>query len=246
MNHLFFLLLLTLCIACNNTDHSEKSTDAADLENAIQQAESRRGADPAKAGGNRCLLGYQSGYDVLLTEAQVLSATGFSSDVMTVKYNKVMQPEHHSYTYKFTNNRVGRIRGLDRETKVPDLISVHSIKAMSAEQFAKSYRAVSAAEMQAAKEALNEMTGRDKKGDAESKTKQAAGNSMLNMFNEISQAWEPVAGIGDEAHWNRETRDLAVLQNGVKFELKAEISNDNEKNKSVAVELAQLILAKCN
>ncbi|WP_127125085.1 hypothetical protein [Pseudoflavitalea rhizosphaerae] len=241
----FFLLSLVLASACKNDNASKNKHAGIDLERAIDQAESRRSASPARAGDNTCLLGYQTKYDELLSTGLVLSATGFSSEVMTTQYNKVLKPEHHSYQFKFLNKRIGKIKGLSGELELPDIVAVQSIKPMTPDQFAQSYRAVTSAEMEVAKETLEDMTDQSEQQEVEKETTKKAGNSLLNTFREVSEAYSQVAGLGDNASWNSITNELAVLQKGVKFEIRAEISNDTEKNKSVAIELAKAVLSKC-
>jgi len=61
----------------------------------------------------------------------------------------------------------------------------------------------------------------------------------------VSKGYRTVEGLGDAAVWNVVTNELYVLQNGVKFEIRTDIANDTEKNKSVAVKLAEIVLNKC-
>lgn len=234
---------LLLLAGCSESNNKTKPDHDINIDDAIKQAEARRAADPSASGGNTCLLAYQQKYDALLPEEWVIRETGFDKQNMTTKYTKVMKPEHHSFTYKFTNKRRGKLRGLDREMELPDIVSVHSIKAMSPDQFTKSYRPVSDQEMQAAKDAAKDLTAG--KTDEQKETIRKGSNTLLNTFKDISQGYEAVEGLGDNAAWNKVTYDLAVLQNGVKFEIKVDVSNDVEKNKAVAIQLAKALLTKC-
>lgn len=235
--------ILPLLIACGGSNNEANVGNDIHIEDAIKQAEARRAADPSASGGNTCLLAYQEKYDALLPEEWVIRETGFDKQSMTTKYTKVMKPEHHSFAYKFTNKRRGKLRGFDHEMELPDIVSVHSIKAMSPDQFTKSYRAISDEEMQAAKDAAKELTAG--KTEEQQEATRKGTNSMLDTFKEVSKGYEAVEGLGDKATWNKVTNDLAVLQNGVKFEIKADVSNDAEKNKAVAIQLAKEVLTKC-
>ena len=68
---------------------------------------------------------------------------------------------------------------------------------------------------------------------------------MTNAFSEIAKAYIKVEGLGDAAVWNTKTNELNVLQNGVKFTLVTDLSNDKEVNKGLAISLAKIILDKC-
>jgi len=245
--------------ACNNDNSSnDKVGDVIVIDDAIAAAEARRGKDPQASGGNTCLLTYQQKYDQLILESDVLTATGFSTAVMKTKYNKVMKPEYHSFQYIFRNGRRGKTLGLDREMDLSDVVSVGSIKAMSLQQFKDSYRVVTDEEIKAASDALKDISEGNSDDDqanaalkkakgqgVDEKTIQKTGGVILGTIKEVSKANSPVEGLGDAAVWNPVTDDLHVLQNGVKFDLKASISNDKEKNKALATKLARMILEQC-
>ena len=250
-----------LALSSCKDDSSNRSTiknDTLGVDEAIAAAESLRGKDPDASGGNTCLLAYQQKYDQLIAESEVSAATGFSPGVMETKYNKVMKPEYHSFQYTFKNGRKGKVLGFDREMELSDVVSVGSIKAMSLQQFKDSYRVVTDEEMQAVQEALNDLSdggsGNDqadaalkkaKDQNLDKKTIRKAGGGILSTIKEVSKANTPVAGVGDAAVWNPVTDDLHVLQDGVKFDLKASISNDKEVNKALAIKLAQKVLEHC-
>lgn len=252
---LFFLLL----ISCKSGDDKSETPGAVNIENAIAEAEARRGADPAASGGNTCLLAYQEKYDQLIGEQEVLDVTGFRADVMETKYNKVMKPEYHSFDMKFKNKRKGKVRGLDIVMELPDVVSVGAIKSMSLNQFKDSYRVVSDEEMQAARDALNDMAD-GKSSDPEAaaaldaaekqnvskETVKKVGGGVLDVIKEVGKANTVVEGVGDAAVWNTVSNELYVLQNGVKFQVRAEVSEDTGKNKAIAMEIARRILKKCS
>jgi len=256
----FFVLSLAIALtSCSENNGNTSNSGEVDLESAIENAESRRKADPNAKGGNKCLLDYQSKYDALVSEAEVLAATGFSKDVMETKNNnKLKNPEYHEFVYRFKNKRTGYVKALKREMEVPDVVALRAIAPMSLQSFQQTYRAITDEEMKVATDALNDVVdgnSDDARADAAmEKTREKniskdqikkTGGVLTDAFKEVSEGYRNVDGLGDAAVWNVVTNELTVLQNGVKFEIRTDISNDTEKNKSVAVELAKIILNKC-
>lgn len=255
----FLIASLFLALAsCSENKGKKSGSDNVDLESAIENVESRRKADPNASGGNQCLLDYQTKYDALVSEAEVLAATGFSKNVMEIKNNnKLKNPEYHSFEYKFKNGRVSE-SGITKGIAMPDVIAVSSIKAISLSAFENTYKAIADEEMQVAKDALNDAT-EGKSGDAEAdaavkkaeelnvskeQVKDIAGG-MMDAMKEVSKGYRIVENLGDAARWNIVSNELYVLQNGVQFVILSDVDDDNETNKSVAIKLAEIVLNKC-
>ncbi len=248
------MLCLTL-FSCGNSENKKQNGNDINIDAVINS----RSQDPDAKGDNKCLLDYQTKYDQLLSENDVLHATGFSKDKMEIKYNKVLKnAEHHEFVYKFKNGRMGKVRGFNNEVQLPDMVVVRSIKPMSLSQFENSYRAITDEEMQVANDALDEIAeGNSGDAEADAAVKKAkelnvskeqikkTGGALTGMFKEVSEGYRTVEDLGDAAVWNVVTNELYVLQNGVKFEIRTDISNDTEKNKTVAVKLAEIVLNKC-
>ncbi len=252
-------LALLLLSACSSNKDGNNIQGNINMEQAISNAEKRSGADPNTSGGNTCLLDYASRYDQLLTTEMVLLATGFSDATMKTKYQKLMKNNaYHEVTYSFKNGRQGSITGLKGIYTIPDVIALSSIKAMSLQQFNDSYRALTDEEEEAVEEAKKEvLSGKsgDKDADkaldklkreglSEEQTRKTT-NVLTNAFKEVAKAWQVLEGLGQAARWNTRTQELVILQNGVQFALRIDISNDSARNKSVAMGLAKEILAKC-
>lgn len=258
LNYVLIIGFLMI-ISCSDKNNSTSNPGEIDLESAIENAESRRKADPNASGGNKCLLDFQSKYDQLLSEQDILTATGFSKDLMEIKYQKVLKnPEYHEVVYNFDNKRNAYIPALKMNADVPDVISVRSIKPMSLTQFENSYKAISEEEMQVARDMVDDVTeGNSGEADAEAAMQKAkeqnisneqikeTSNVMMDAFKKVSEGYRVVDGLGDAARWNIVTNELTVLQNGVQFQIMSDLSNDLEKNKSVAIDLAKKILDKC-
>lgn len=244
--------------ACTDNETSSQSV-SGNLEKIIENAESQQRIDPKASGDNKCLLDYQTRYDQLLAEEDIIAATGFSKDVMQTKYQKVMKnPEYHEVVYKFKNKRIGKIPELDMEMELPDVVAIRAIKPMSLAQFKGSYRAATDEEMELAKNEINKavdgksnnkevdqaMDELNKKG-IDKKTVKGTANIITDKIKEVSRGNREVEGLGDAANWNVVTNELTVVQNGVQFQILANLSNDPERNKSVALGLAKKVIEKC-
>lgn len=252
---LFFSLIL---ISCSEDKNKLTNSGEIDLESAIENAESRRKLDPNASGGNTCLLDYQKKYDQLVSETDVLKATVFSKEKLETKYQKVMKnSEYHEFLFKFKNKRIGKVRGLTREMEIPDIVKVRGIKAMSLNDFENNYRALTD-EMDLANQAVDDiLEGKSGEAEAEAAVKKAeehniskeqvkeVSGKLMDAFKEVSEGYRKVMNLGDAARWNLVTNELVVLQNGVKFELMIDVSNDPKINQKVAFDLAQIILNKC-
>ena len=248
-------MLSLILFSCGNNDNKQQNGNDINLDAVINS----KSTDPNAQGDNKCLLDYQQKYDALLSESDVIAATGFVGKTPETKYNKVLKnPEHHEFVYKFKNGRKGKVKGIDMEMELPDVVVVRSIKPMSLTTFNQSYREVTDEQMQVAKDALNDIAeGNSGDADADAALQKAkeqniskeqikkTGGGIMDAIKDVSKGYRTVKGLGDAATWNVVTNELIVLQNGVKFEIRIEISNDNEKNKSAAIKLAEIILNKC-
>lgn len=257
-----YLLIFSLFIglaSCSENKSNKSNSGDVDLESAIENAENRRKADPDASGGNKCLLDYVTKYDQILSEADLITATGFSKDVMETKYNKALKnPEYHSFEYKFKNGRKQEIKQIGMEMAMPDVVKLQAIKAISLSAFENTYKAISDEEMQVAKDVLNDAAdGKSGDADADAAVKKAAeknvsteqvkktGGSIMDAIKEVSQGYRVVDNLGDAARWNIVSQELYVLQNGVQFVILCKVNDDIEKNKTTAIELANIILNRC-
>ena len=257
-----FLLLLSfslLIFSCSGKSGSKSNSDDINLEDAIQNAENRRKTDPNASGGNKCLLEYQNKYDQLISEAEVLSATGFAKQTLEAEYKKTLDnPEYHSFKFTFANGRLKKFPFLKQKIAAPDNIAIQSIKAISLAAFENSNKVISDEETEATKVVLKDVTegnSGDAKADATAKKAQElnvsteeinkTGGDMLDTFKNISKGYSVVNDLGEAARWNTVTSELSVLENGVQFVIWCDVNDDTEKNKSVAIVLAKIILNKC-
>ncbi|TJZ61489.1 hypothetical protein FAZ15_09875 [Sphingobacterium olei] len=240
--------------SCGEKKNNSSNKDGLDLEAIIN----KKSNDSNAKGDNKCLLEYQTKYDQLLSEDDVIAATGFSKSVLKTKSSMVLKdPEYHSFEYKFSNGRM-RTMPMVGKLEIPDVVKVKSIKAISLTAFESTYKAISDEEMQVAKEALNDVT-EGKSGDAEADAalKKAEehnvskeqvkeiGGGMMDVMKEVSKGYRVVDNLGDAARWNIVSNELYILQNGVQLVILCEVNDDNEKNRSVAIALAKIILNKC-
>jgi hypothetical protein len=253
------MLSVALAVSCGKSNNDNTGGVDVDLDDAISQAESRRAADPDAKGGNTCLLDFNEKYDQYLTEDLVISVTGFSKDVMDFEYSKALKnPAYHSVSYKFKNKRRGKVQGLDMELELKDAITITSIKPMSMNDFSTTYKVVTDEQLKVANQTIDdvvdgkiedkEVAARLKEAEErgiDKKTTKGAIGVMKGAFEKVGKSYTPVEGLGDAATWNTYSNNLNVLQNGVQFELSVDVSNDQEKNREVAIAIAKLLLKKC-
>ncbi|MDR7129772.1 hypothetical protein J2X69_002118 [Algoriphagus sp. 4150] len=250
------IILLASC--GGESEQKSGKTGGIDMEGALSKIESRRKADPNASGGNKCLLGYADRFDELLTEAEVLEATGFSTDVMEVKYSKTISDvAFHGLNYQFDNKRERTIAGYTMPFK--DNVQLQRIKPMSLTQFKNEYRAITEEEDQAVKGIIDDVadgnvSGADAKeakdqldaSGVDKETAKDAMGSLAEAFKEISKGYRNVDGLGDAAVWNLAEKSLTVLDNGVQFEVQVDAKSSPDEDKAIAIALAKKILNKCN
>lgn len=247
--------LCFLLFSCGNSENKTPNEQDINIESVINS----KSLDPNAKGDNKCLMEYQNKYDALVSEADVLAATGFSKSNMKTKYNKNLKnPQNHEFVYQFQNGRMGKAPGFKNEITLPDVVVIRSIIPMSLSTFQQSYKEVTDEQKQVADEVIADIAeGNSGNVEADKALKKAkeqniskedikkTGGTLTNAFQEISKGYRKVEGLGDAAVWNVVTSELYVLQNGVKFEIRTDISNDTEKNKMAAIKLAKIILKKC-
>lgn len=245
-----------IIISCNNNEGDKANNNN---ENNAEIASNSLSNDPEAKGQNKCLLNYQLKYDELLSEEDVLKATGFDKQKLTTEYNKFLKnPEYHGYRFSFENGRVGKIPGTDRVMKQSDYINVKYIEEMSLKSFQFNYRVPTDEDIKATQKILeNVVDGKSKNNDVSDAVKDAedkgvskdqikkTGSSIIGSMADIAKAYVDVEHLGDAAVWNTKSMELIVLKNGVKFNIEANVSNEMEHNREVAISLAKIILEKC-
>lgn len=247
--------LCLILFSCGSSDNSKQNDNAINSDAVING----KSTAPHVQSYNKCLLDYQQKYDALLSQNDVIAVTGFSGKTPETIYNKALKnPEHHGFKYKFKNGRKGKVKGLDMEMELPDVVEIRNIKPITLNTFTQHYSAIYDEEMKAAKDVLDEVAdGKSNDANAEAALKKAQehkvskeqikeiGGGIMDIMKDVSQGYRIVNGLGDAARWNVVSNELYVLQNGVQFVIFSELSNDHEKNKSIAIQLAEIILNKC-
>lgn len=240
--------------SCGDKNNTKQGGNEINIDEVVNSTSK----DPNAKGENKCLLDYQSKYDALISAEDVLKVTGFSKAVMKTKLNKILKdPGTHEFLFEFDNKRKQYIKQLGRKLEKEDIIAIRNIKPMSLTNFEQSYRALTDAEEQKAKEAMKDITeGNSDDPNADKAMKQAqqnmskedvnkVGGAIIDELKNVSQAYVKVDGLGDAAVWNTQTQELVVLQKGVQFEIMANINDNTETNKAAAVQLAKIVLDKC-
>lgn len=254
------LITATISIFLISCGSNEGKQSTNGIETTLESVMNSASLDKDAKGQNSCLMKYQSKYDQLFSEQDILKVTGFDPAKLETDYNQFMDdPAFHSYTYSFDNGRVGKIPGTDREMKQSDYVAIKYIEEMSYNQFEFNYKVPTDEDIEASKKTLTDVVdGKIESEAAKDALKQAEeknvskdmaksiGSAMVESFAEIAQHNVKVDNLGDAAVWNKKEFSLNVLKNGVKFCIEANVSNDIERNREVAIALAKIILEKCN
>jgi hypothetical protein len=251
---LFLTLFALFFFASCSGENSEKSGDQ------LAAALSSVSIDSDVSGENTCLLAYAKNYDQIVSEAEILSLTGFSKEVMETNYQKFLKdPAFHAMQYKFKNKRMGKLGSLKGEYELPDVVEITGIKASTLERFKKSYSAMTDEDRKLVEQQMsNAIDGKSKnkqaneagekleKANVDKETAKTIGSGIMSKFQEISQHYQEVSGLGDAASWNAMTNDIVVWKKGAEFQVKVEVSSEEEVNKALALKIAKLVLEKCD
>lgn len=258
MKSIKFMIILfcsLVLFSCGNKNNTTQNGSEINIDEVINSSSN----DPNAKGENKCLLDFQSKYDALISETDVLAATGFSKEVMKTKYNKIFDDlGSHEFLYLFDNKRKQFLKQLNRKIEMDDVVAVRNIKPMSLSTFNQTYRAITEAEINQAKDAMKDISeGNSGDANADKAMKKAeqlavskeevnkVGSEIIDGFKSVTEAYEKVDGLGDAAVWNTQTQELIVLQKGVQFEIRVNINDDNEVNKTTAIQLAKIVVEKC-
>ena len=252
----FITVICLALLSCNNADSTNsEEKNLSSIENVI----SNISKDPDTKGGNKCLLDYQTKYDQLLSEEDVLNITGFVKEKLTTEYVKPLKdPKYHLYYMGFDNGRMQKSPVSDRLLDQKDVIKIQGIEEMSLNSFNYNFTAPKEKGTQTTEEIFEDVVdGKIKDDNAEKLVKKLeennvskeqikeTGGGLINAFSKITEAYVKVDNLGDAASWNTKNFELVVLKDGVKFGIEANVSDDVERNKEVAISLAKIILDKC-
>jgi hypothetical protein len=214
-----------------------------------------------KTANTACLLSYQDNYHKLLNPEWIVTSTGLNADNAETDYSKIMSDKSmHEYSYRWAGDRKRNIEvaGMNIEVDRMDIISVKGIKEISLQRFSDMYRVPTteekqrlddevkkAAEGNSDYQEVNAKTERAKKLGVEEAVLNDVMSGMSEIMKEIADANTPVMNLGESANWNTKTNELAVYTNGLMFIITCDLSDDESKNKSCAIELAKKVLLRC-
>ncbi len=247
------LIVFSLCILVGASCSNNASKENEGAEKSITTTANKLTET------NKCLLNYASAYDALLTEDMVIQASGFSKEVMRVKYSKVLkEAKDHNISYFFSNKRMGFYPGTSTKMQLEDQIKLTGIEPLSLKEFTASYRVVTDEQLATASKVIDDAiegkSGNEKLDNAAAdlkekgitkETTKAATNELKGVFAKAGKSYTTVEQLGDAATWNTFTNTLNVLYNGVHFELFVFVNNDITANREIAVTIARQLLQKC-
>jgi len=196
-----------------------------------------------------CLQQHIGELDTLLTMELIVPYVKGAPEEVEVAYDKERLNE---LSYSWPGDRTRTMSGstMKIEIPIPNMISLGGIKAYTdsdyydrdskdpVKRFHRGHHNMTAEEREKAAAAINENMK-----DEDEKTRKIA-NKILGAAT-ARIMFEPVADIGDVAAWNIRTKELDVLTGATEFSLQVDVSADNEKNKTVAKELARSVLDDC-
>lgn len=216
--------------------------------------------DPEAKGGNTCLLAYADNYGELLTKDMAAEVAGFPVDrAIVARRNAGLETKEYDHVqYEWDNGREKLIKQINRKTNVRDYIQLTGIRAMSLSEFQMSYRAVSDKDIERMENALDDEGKSDVESEAFRKAQKKLDDlgisreqqkDMMKGFvssaKKITEGYSPVEQLGDAAVWNSKDNRLYILADGAKFEIVAEVSENEAANKAAAIGAAKRILERC-
>ncbi|MEO5910316.1 MAG: hypothetical protein ABIP95_05475 [Pelobium sp.] len=256
-NKICLLVLLgIILVACNNPKVKEEEQALSDV---ISKSDD--------GGDNPCLLAYAEKYDELFTFDEAVKITGLAKADGEMEYNKVLHNvAYHDISYEWPSDRKRTVKAAGMEVEIPDKnqIEISGIEPQKLAYFKNAYSSKTEAELAEAKESVDKTLDEAYEGKSENErankamekvkdmgqskkdVKKVTDNLVGGTFSQIAKSYSPVDHLADAASWNSFEQCLYLLKNGVKVKITANLSADANYNKNKAIEIAKLILAKCN
>ena len=184
--------------------------------------------------------------DELLTLEMAAETSGFPSGEAEVDYNKVLKsPETHSVRYGWQKGRVQMIQNpvTKSEMKVPveDSVELSWVRSTTLDKFKANYHTPTAQELAQADAAIENKVG---EMQAEGRVSQQQAESAKGMASSLGKglSYDEVSGVGDYAVWNNKHKELKVFYQGLEFQVRTVLSDEEAVNREKAVEVAQKII----
>lgn len=224
-------------------------------QNEVSDSEGTPNEVPADVNAT-CIYDYMDKYDQLLTLEMIKKHYNGELSKAKFKYDKSAEPGSQDtdkalYSWESGRTKQMKVMGMALEVPVPyeiglkwlgsDLFMIKGL-ATPKENFEQFYRNVTKEEADAALVKAKEKMVED--GRTTSEQAQQAGSMAEGISNYDNH--EKVTGIGEAAAWVISESHLVVLVGDKTFQIAANIGDDKEVNKNLAVALAKEVLARCN
>ena len=182
----------------------------------------------------------------LLTLEMAANSSGHAAPEAQEKYQKSSaNPASHSIKYSWKKGREeirkDPISGTDVKVPVDDTVEVAWVRDSSLSKFKASYRTPTQQELADAKTVAGEKLDKMKdEGRTDAEQSQAAKAMASTMGQDVS--YDQVDGVGDYAVWNNKAKELRVFTQGLEFQVRTAVSDDEAVNRQKSIELAQQII----
>lgn len=228
---------------------SSCGSEPADGENTSESVEQ------TLASNATCIYDYMDKYDQLLTLDMIKKQYSGDMSKAEFKYNKSEKADYQdtdnaTYSWKSDRTKQMSVMGMKIEVPIPyeiglkwlgsDLFMIKSLPTPK-ENFEQFYRNATKEEVDAAMGKAKEQIVKDGTATAEQAEQAGSLAEGLASYNDI----EKVTGVGEAAAWIISESHLVVLVGDKTFKVVANVGDDKEANKALAVALAQEVLAKC-
>lgn len=196
--------------------------------------------------GPSCIAEHANNPCQLLTPELVKDAHPSAPDSLEIE--EIPSLNSCAYSWPSERTRILKVSTFEVETPVPNRVAISWIRQMEPEraheQFQLTYRPLSDTEKA---EALTAMQAQlDKQGAGLPEDQRSLASDIGKELIEASR-FEPVAGVGSTAAWDAGSlgNSLKVLDRDTEFGIEVNISADVEKNRALAIAVANRVLATC-
>ena len=231
--------LLAFGTGCSSSNQSTPDTPAEAIERAADTAST------STASTTSCLKAFETKYDELLPLTRAAAALGAPEAEIKSEYSRVMKnPAYQSVQYSVPSDRTRTMTVLGREIEAPvsNMIELGGMRAITLEEFKRTYRAATDAD----KAELDAAIDRSKEEAVKTDEGKALAKGIGGIMMQVARAYRDVEGVGDAASFNTVESKLYVLDRGTMFAVTADLSADADANQRTAIEIAREIMARCN
>lgn len=124
---------------------------------------------------------------------------------------------------------------------VDDSVEISWVRDTTLETFKSNYRTPTEQELADASAAVDKKLGEMQAQGRATEEQVGAAKGMAGKLGS-GLSFDDVAGVGDHAVWNNKAKELKVFYQGLEFQIRVDVSNDEAVNRQKSVEVAQKII----